>query len=36
MNLNDIIKVPLGLFPTPLHRLDNISRLLNTNVYRKL
>ena len=35
MNLNDMIKVPLGIFPTPLHRLDNISRLLNTNVYIK-
>ena len=28
-------KVPLGLFPTPLHRLDRISRLLNTNVFIK-
>ena len=35
MNLNDIIRVPLGIFPTPLHRLDNISKLLNTNVYIK-
>lgn len=35
MNLNDMIKVPLGIFPTPLHRLDNISSLLNTNVYIK-
>ena len=35
MNLNDIIKVPLGIFPTPLHRIDNISKLLNTNVYIK-
>ncbi len=28
-------KVPLGLFPTPLHRLGRISRLLNTNVFIK-
>ena len=28
-------KIPLGLFPTPLHRLDRISRLLNTNVFIK-
>ncbi len=28
-------KVSLGLFPTPVQRLDNISRLLRTNVYVK-
>ena len=28
-------KVALGIFPTPVHRLDNISRILNTNVYIK-
>ena len=28
-------KVPLGIFPTPIQRLDNISRILNTNVYIK-
>ena len=28
-------KVSLGIFPTPIHRLDHISRLLGTNVYIK-
>lgn len=28
-------KVPLGIFPTPVHRLENISRLLGTQVYIK-
>lgn len=28
-------KVSLGVFPTPIQRLDNISALLNTNVYVK-
>ena len=28
-------KVSLGVFPTPIQRLDNISRLLGTNVYIK-
>ena len=28
-------KIPLGVFPTPIQRLDNISRELNTNVYVK-
>ena len=28
-------KVPLGVFPTPIQRLDNISRLQGTNVYIK-
>ena len=27
--------IPLGLFPTPIHRLDHISSLLGTNVYIK-
>lgn len=35
MNLRDFPKVPLGLFPTSIHRLDNISRLLKTNVFIK-
>ena len=35
MKLNSFPKVSLGIFPTPVHRLDNISRLLNTNVYIK-
>ena len=28
-------RVSLGLFPTPIQRLDNLSRLLGTNVYVK-
>ena len=28
-------RLTLGLFPTPIHRLENISRLLGTNVYCK-
>ena len=31
----DFPKVSLGIFPTPIHRLDRISSLLNTNVYIK-
>ena len=31
----DYPKVSLGIFPTPIHRLDRISSLLNTNVYIK-
>ncbi len=33
--LEDFRRVPLGVFPTPIQRLDNISRLLGTNVYVK-
>jgi D-cysteine desulfhydrase family pyridoxal phosphate-dependent enzyme len=33
--LEDFPRVPLGVFPTPIHRLDNISRLLGTHVYIK-
>jgi len=33
--LNHFDKVSLGIFPTPVHRLDNISRMLGTNVYVK-
>lgn len=33
--LSDFPKVNLGVFPTPLHRLDNISRELGTNVWIK-
>ena len=33
--LTDIPSLRLGLFPTPIHRLDSISRLLGTNVYIK-
>ena len=28
-------RVPLGIFPTPIQKLDNISRILGTNVYFK-
>ena len=33
--LSSFPRVSLGLFPTPIHRLDRISSLLNTNVYIK-
>ena len=33
--MRDFDKVPLGIFPTPVHRLDNISRALGTNVFVK-
>ena len=33
--LEDFPRLSLGLFPTPVQRLDNISRLLGTNVYIK-
>ncbi len=33
--LESFPKVRLGVFPTPIHRLDNISRCLGTNVYIK-
>ncbi len=35
MFLNSFPKIRLGLFPTPIHRLDNISTLLNVNVFIK-
>ena len=35
MKCNDYPKVSLGIFPTPIQKLENISRLLNTNVYIK-
>jgi len=34
-SLDAFPRVPLGIFPTPVHRLENISRLLGTNVYIK-
>ena len=34
-NITEFAKIPLGLFPTPIHRLDNISRLLGTHIYIK-
>ena len=33
--LREFPRLSLGLFPTPIQRLDNISRLLGTNVYIK-
>lgn len=33
--MNTIQKVSLGIYPTPLYRLDNMSRELNTNVWIK-
>ncbi len=35
MSLSDIERLTLGVFPTPILRLDNVSRALNTNVYIK-
>ncbi len=35
MALNAFAKVSLGVFPTPIQRLDTISRILGTNVYIK-
>ena len=34
-SLDSFNRVSLGVFPTPIQRLDNLSRLLNTNVYVK-
>ena len=34
-SLNDLPRLKLGLFPTPIQRLDNISAKLKTNVYIK-
>ena len=34
-SLESFPKVSLGVFPTPIQKLENISRLLNTNVYVK-
>ena len=34
-SLDSFPRVGLGVFPTPIHRLDNISKLLNTNVFMK-
>lgn len=31
----DFLKVSLGIFPTPIQKLENISRLLGTNIYIK-
>ena len=32
---NDLKRIPLGVFPTPIQKLENISRLLNTEIYVK-
>ena len=34
-SLDDFPRISLGLFPTPIHKLENISRMLGTNVYLK-
>ena len=34
-SLDSFLRVGLGAFPTPVQRLDNVSALLNTNVYIK-
>ena len=33
--ITDFAKIPLGVFPTPIQKLENISRHLGTNVYIK-
>ncbi len=33
--VSDFAQIPLGLFPTPMHRLDNISRRLGVDVWLK-
>lgn len=33
--LSEFPKIPLGVFPTPIQKLENISRILGTNVYVK-
>ena len=33
--MNTFDKVSLGIFPTPIHKLENISRLLGTQIYIK-
>ena len=35
MKLNEFPRIPLGIFPTPIQKLENISRELGTNVYVK-
>lgn len=34
-DLKDFDRIPLAILPTPMHRLDNISRILGTNVWIK-
>lgn len=35
VKINFPSKISIGIFPTPIHKLENISRLLGTNVYVK-
>ena len=34
-SLNDFARVPLAILPTPIQKLENISRILGTNVWIK-
>ena len=34
-DLNTFPRIHFGIFPTPIHKLNNISRLLGTNVWIK-
>ena len=34
-SLNDFPRIPLAVLPTPIQKLENISRILGTNVYIK-
>ncbi len=34
-NLKDFDRIPLAILPTPMHKLENISRILGTNVWIK-
>lgn len=34
-SIDDFERIPLAILPTPMHRLDNISRILGTNVWIK-
>ena len=33
--IDSFARIPLGIFPTPVHKLENISRLLGRNIYIK-
>ena len=33
--MKEFDKIPLGIYPTPLHRLPNLSRELGTNIWIK-
>lgn len=34
-SINDFARIPLAILPTPMHKLENISRILGTNVWIK-